>query len=173
MTDFFAISTWIISIVRTYYTFKVVNSEDVTHNVILMGFWVQAELAFGIGISCFPVLPRLLKGYHSRIQAFPSRFPTGGMTGRGSSGSAFILAPGRRQTGKKCSDGFVDLQDSRPQDSRPKDDEKPSPFRGDSNDEPPGCILKTTHIEMELRPHANTTSGSYSDTETWQTRWWP
>lgn len=95
-----------------------------TYNLVVMGFWTQAEITFGIMISCFPVLPRLMKVFRSRVQAFSSRFKTNDVIGGGTSGSAFKLTHARRQRGKKFSDGFVDLQDS-----HPKGGEKILPFR--------------------------------------------
>lgn len=49
------------SVLRTYYTWKVVKEPDVSYNIILMGLWTLAEVATGIIISCLPVLPRFFR----------------------------------------------------------------------------------------------------------------
>lgn len=51
----------VTSVLRTYYTWKVVKEPDVSYNMILMGLWTLAEVATGIIISCLPVLPRFFR----------------------------------------------------------------------------------------------------------------
>lgn len=161
--------------------------------MIILGFWTHGEITIGIMISCFPVLPRLFQVFRSRIHdSFSSRFKGSGMTSSESSISKFILASARRMRGKKSSDGFVDLHDSRTSGS-----EKKSPFQGqemtqsechikmnssrdsptstrdrlaskgeDMNDkQQQGHILMTTRIETKLEPHATATQVFHTDIE--------
>ncbi|KAM0798522.1 hypothetical protein BDR22DRAFT_808975 [Usnea florida] len=57
-TGFFACIT---SILRTYYTWKIVQSPDISYNMVPMGMWTYAELSTGIVISCLPVIPRFFQ----------------------------------------------------------------------------------------------------------------
>ena len=41
---------------RTYYTWKIVDSPDNSYQMIVMGLLEWAEMSSGIIISCFPVL---------------------------------------------------------------------------------------------------------------------
>ena len=54
-------SACVTSILRTYYTWKVVKEPDISYNIIVMGLWTLAEIATGLIISCLPVLPRFLR----------------------------------------------------------------------------------------------------------------
>lgn len=58
---FFISSACVTSVLRTYYTWKTVQSPDKSYNIVPMGLWVCAELSAGICISCLPVTPKLLK----------------------------------------------------------------------------------------------------------------
>lgn len=55
------------SIVRTYYTFKVVQLPDISYNMALMGLWASTELAIGTIISCLPVLPRFFQHFGPKV----------------------------------------------------------------------------------------------------------
>ncbi|KAG8531295.1 uncharacterized protein KY384_002923 [Bacidia gigantensis] len=48
----------IVSIVRTYYSFVVLESLDNTYVMMLNGFWAWAEMTIGILIACLPIMPR-------------------------------------------------------------------------------------------------------------------
>lgn len=193
------ISACIVSIVRTYYTFKLVNSGDVTHNVVLLGFWSHAEIAIGIMISCFPVLPRLIQVFHSRARdAFSSRFKDSEMSFRETLTSRFSLASANCDRGKKSSGGLADPYHSRTENSKknsPSQEQKStqseshsgislsreslmstpdrSAPRGENRNvkQPQGHILMTTHIETEIESHANATHGSHTDIERQQLGW--
>ena len=54
---------------RTYYTWKVASSPDVTYHIAQMGLWTYAELATGVFISCLPVIPRFFQHIGPRISA--------------------------------------------------------------------------------------------------------
>ena len=56
-------SACVTSILRTYYTFKVVQSPDVSYNITIMGLWTWAEITTGIIISCLPVLPKFFRHF--------------------------------------------------------------------------------------------------------------
>ncbi|ERF70422.1 hypothetical protein EPUS_04700 [Endocarpon pusillum Z07020] len=77
MIAIFSTGLWacVTSIMRTYYTWKVLKSPDVSYNVIIMGYWTIAEITTGIVVSCLPVMPKLFhhytsKFYHSRKPNF-------------------------------------------------------------------------------------------------------
>ena len=55
------------SVLRTYYTFRIVQSPDVSYNVIIMGLWTWAEITSGILISCLPVMPKFFHSVGSKI----------------------------------------------------------------------------------------------------------
>lgn len=54
---------------RTYYTWELALSPDVTHNLALMGLWTYAEIAIGIIISCTPIFPRFYQEFGPKIYA--------------------------------------------------------------------------------------------------------
>ena len=56
------------SILRTYYTWKIYKSEDISYNMVIMGFWTWAEIAIGITVSSLPVLPKFFKHFGPRIR---------------------------------------------------------------------------------------------------------
>lgn len=49
------------SILRTYYTWQIALSPDITYNMVRMGMWTNAELSTGIVISCLPVIPKFFQ----------------------------------------------------------------------------------------------------------------
>ncbi|MCJ1449718.1 hypothetical protein MMC28_000046 [Mycoblastus sanguinarius] len=55
------------SILRTYYTWRVVESPDISYNIIIMGIWAYVEVTIGIIISCLPILPRFVQHFGPRI----------------------------------------------------------------------------------------------------------
>ncbi|CAD6593760.1 MAG: hypothetical protein ASARMPRED_007916 [Alectoria sarmentosa] len=65
-TGFFACIT---SILRTYYTWKIVQSPDITYNMVRMGMWTYAELSTGIVISCLPVIPKFFQHVGPKISS--------------------------------------------------------------------------------------------------------
>lgn len=62
-------SACITSIMRTYYTWELALSPDVTHNLALMDLWTYAEIAIGIIISCTPIFPRFYQKFGPKIYA--------------------------------------------------------------------------------------------------------
>ena len=56
-----AYSACVTSVLRTYYTYKVVKEPDISYNIVLMGLWTLAEVATGVIVSCLPVLPRFFR----------------------------------------------------------------------------------------------------------------
>ena len=48
-------SACVTSVLRTYYTWKVVTEPDVSYNIVVMGLWTLAEVATGVIVSCLPV----------------------------------------------------------------------------------------------------------------------
>ena len=55
------------SIARTYYTWKIIRSPDISYNIFRMGLWTAAEMTTGILVSCLPVLPRFFQRYDLHI----------------------------------------------------------------------------------------------------------
>ena len=60
----------VTSIMRTYYTWRVIQSPDITYNLCIMGLWAYAEISIGILVSCLPVLPKFFKNFGPRIYGF-------------------------------------------------------------------------------------------------------
>ena len=54
-------SACVASVLRTYYSWKLVKEPDISYNVIVMGLWTLAEIAIGVIVSCLPVLPRFFQ----------------------------------------------------------------------------------------------------------------
>ena len=54
-------SACVSSILRTYYTWKMATSPDITYHMVQMGLWTYAELATGVIISCLPVIPKFFQ----------------------------------------------------------------------------------------------------------------
>ena len=67
ITNISILRACITSIIRTYYTWKVVKSSDFSYNIIVMGIWTYAELTIGIIVSCLPVLPRFFNHIGPKI----------------------------------------------------------------------------------------------------------
>lgn len=65
-TGFFACTT---SILRTYYTWKIVQSPDISYNIMPFGLWSAAELATGIIISCLPVIPKFFQHIGPKVSS--------------------------------------------------------------------------------------------------------
>ena len=69
------LSACITSILRTYYTWKIAQSPDVSYNMVPMGMWTYAELSTGIVISCLPVIPKFFQHVGPKVSsAFSLRF---------------------------------------------------------------------------------------------------
>ena len=60
-TDISYLSACISSILRTYYTWKIAGSADISYNMVPVGLWATAELATGFIISCLPVIPKFFQ----------------------------------------------------------------------------------------------------------------
>lgn len=103
MTAIFAtgILACISSILRLYYTWKIVASPDVTYHMVQMGLWTYAELAIGVIISCLPVIPKFFQHVGPRVSAiiFSQHELSGDHTRQ--------LSPGAVSTHKKAACGFV------------------------------------------------------------------
>ena len=68
------------SILRTYYTWRTVESPDTSWELVPMGYWTWAELATGIIVGCLPTLPKFFQHIGSKIYGSVS----GSGPGRGS-----------------------------------------------------------------------------------------
>ncbi|KAF6227624.1 hypothetical protein HO173_012153 [Letharia columbiana] len=71
MTTIFATGLFacITSILRTYYTWKIVQSPDISYNMVPMGMWTYAELSTGIVISCLPVIPKFFQHIGPKVSS--------------------------------------------------------------------------------------------------------
>ena len=49
------------SILRTYYTWRFVDSPDKSYEAARLGLWCTAELAVGIITGCLPTMPRFVQ----------------------------------------------------------------------------------------------------------------
>ena len=56
-----------VSVLRTYYTFKVYQQSNVSYNVAILGIWTEAELTIGIIVSCLPVVPRFFQHFGPKV----------------------------------------------------------------------------------------------------------
>ena len=54
-------STCATSIVRTYYTWQIIESSDESYLLVPFGLWGLAELSAGIVVGCFPIMPRFFQ----------------------------------------------------------------------------------------------------------------
>lgn len=85
-TGFFACIT---SILRTYYTWKIVQSPDISYNMVPMGMWTYAELSTGIVISCLPVIPKFFQYIGPKVSsALTLRSKSTKYSGNGSGSAA-------------------------------------------------------------------------------------
>lgn len=72
----------VTSILRTYYSWKIYKSEDISYNMIIMGFWTYAEIAIGITVSCLPVIPRFFHHFGPKIRTLVlSRYKSSATSG--------------------------------------------------------------------------------------------
>lgn len=60
-------SACVTSILRTYYTWKIVKSPDVSYHMLQMGLWTEAEISTGIIISCLPVIPKFIRHFGPKV----------------------------------------------------------------------------------------------------------
>lgn len=91
-------SVCLTSIIRLYYAISLAQSDDVTYNITLMGFWTYAELSVGIVCGCLPIFPKFLQTFGKKLAA---------MNGYGASIRTLLKKsiPGRRSTkGSQTSD---------------------------------------------------------------------
>lgn len=54
-------SACVTSTIRTYYTWKIIDSHDITYDICKMGLWTHAEISIGIIVCCLPVSPRFFQ----------------------------------------------------------------------------------------------------------------
>lgn len=81
---------------RTYYTWELALSPDVTYNLALMGLWTYAEIAIGIIISCTPIFPRFYQEFGPKIYAVLSFGSTPSDTNQSGSGPSKPGSIGRK-----------------------------------------------------------------------------
>ena len=109
-----------ISILRTYYTWRVIESHDVNWDLLPLGLWTWAELSIGIIVGCLPTLPKFIPHVGTKIHQL---FGSG--TGRAASAAALppkanVLTSVRRPFGKygfgqSITDSWNDPEMPRPQ----------------------------------------------------------
>lgn len=82
----------VTSILRTYYAWQIVQSRDISYNVVKMGLWTYAEIAIGTIVSCMPVLPKFLRHFSSKLYTtFASKSKSGSSNPRPRSGSPVVI----------------------------------------------------------------------------------
>ena len=54
------------AIMRTYYTWQLTDSSDVSWNISLMSMWTWIEMSFGILVASLPVTPRFYQFFKQR-----------------------------------------------------------------------------------------------------------
>ncbi|KAM0803966.1 hypothetical protein BDR22DRAFT_886260 [Usnea florida] len=69
MTIIFAAGVFacVSSVLRTYYTWKMVGSPDMSYNIVPVDLWTFAELATGFIISCLPVIPKFFQHIYPKV----------------------------------------------------------------------------------------------------------
>ena len=55
------------SVLRTYYTWRVVASHDTSWELLPMELWTWAELSIGIIVGCLPALPKFFRHIGTKI----------------------------------------------------------------------------------------------------------
>ncbi|KAL6715498.1 hypothetical protein ACLMJK_006459 [Lecanora helva] len=60
----------VASIIRTYYSWKIVQNEDWSYNMGIIGLWTYAEIAIGVSVSCLPGLPKFFRHYGPRMRSY-------------------------------------------------------------------------------------------------------
>lgn len=60
-------SACVTSILRTYYTWRTVESSDTSWELLPMGLWTWAELSIGIIVGCLPALPKFFQHIGPKI----------------------------------------------------------------------------------------------------------
>ncbi|KAL8691956.1 MAG: hypothetical protein Q9218_002918 [Villophora microphyllina] len=110
----------ITSIIRTRYTFKMVQSSDTSYYLIIFGLWTWAEITIGIIVGCLPVMPKFVHTLRSKIGTSPvSNSSTGSRPTQKISPKAFTLRHtvddasskgpfGKRSSGVSDSNLFTD-----------------------------------------------------------------
>ena len=61
-------SVCMTSIMRSYYTTKLLKGSDTTYFLGHMGLWTWAEISSGIIVGCLPVMPKFLQTLGSSLQ---------------------------------------------------------------------------------------------------------
>ena len=77
MLIFVVNSACVTSVLRTYYTWRVVKSHDVNWDLIPMGLWTWAEISIGIIVGCLPTLPKFIQHVGTKIRLQSSGSGTG------------------------------------------------------------------------------------------------
>ena len=70
-------SACVTSVLRTYYTWRVVKSHDANWNIVPMGLWGGAELSIGIIVGCLPTLHKFIQHVGTKIRLQSSGSGTG------------------------------------------------------------------------------------------------
>ena len=87
MLIFVVNSACVTSVLRTYYTWRVVESHDINWDLIPMGLWTWAEISIGIIVGCLPTFPKFFQHigtmYHSKHSG----------SGTGRAANAVALSP--------------------------------------------------------------------------------
>ena len=101
MLIFVVNSACVTSVLRTYYTWRVVESHDINWELLPMGLWTWAEISIRIIVGCLPTLPRFIQHIRTKIDLKLS----GSGPGRAASAVALppkanVLASIRRHFGK-------------------------------------------------------------------------
>ena len=74
VTDEWTPRACIVSIIRTYYIWTVLNRPDVSNDLIGLSLLSYAEVAIGVIVSCAPTLPRFFQHVGPKVfRVFPRR----------------------------------------------------------------------------------------------------
>lgn len=60
-------SACVTSILRSYYTWRTVESLDTSWELLTMGLWTWAELSIGLIVVCLPVFPKFFNHIGTKV----------------------------------------------------------------------------------------------------------
>ena len=66
------------SVLRSYYTWRAVEGQDQSWELLPMGLWTWAEIAVGIIVGCLPTLPRFFQHIGTKVHRNTHGPGTGG-----------------------------------------------------------------------------------------------
>lgn len=109
LTDLF--SACITSILRLYYTYRLLSSTDTSWNEIIVGLWGMVEIAIGFLYVCLTSVPKFLQIITPKLSQFSRTYGLSKTTTTAALSANF--PHGTKDTGKwkKASNNYTELED--------------------------------------------------------------